>query len=78
MDDGKVYWFRRKRFGWGWGLPSSWQGWAFFIPWFAVLLGCSVHFMPQQPFAFTLALAALTAILLIVCKWKGEPLNDGR
>jgi hypothetical protein len=68
-----VYWFRRKRFGWGWGLPSSWQGWAFFIPWLAVLIFVSLHFMPQRPFAFTLALGALTAILVAVCVVKGEP-----
>ena len=69
----EVYWFRRKRFGWGWGLPSSWQGWAFFIPWLAVLICVSFHFMPQRPFAFTMALGALTAILVVVCVVKGEP-----
>ena len=21
------YWFPRKRYGWGWGVPSAWQGW---------------------------------------------------
>jgi hypothetical protein len=71
--NGNVYWFRRKRFGWGWGLPSSWQGWVFFIPWCAILVWATVHFMPQRPFAFTMALAALTAILVAVCVIKGEP-----
>lgn len=23
----RKYWFPAKRFGWGWGLPSAWQGW---------------------------------------------------
>jgi hypothetical protein len=71
--NGNVYWFRRKRFGWGWGLPCSWQGWAFFIPWCAILVWTTVHFMPQRPFAFTMALAALTVILVTVCVIKGEP-----
>jgi hypothetical protein len=22
------YWFPAKRYGWGWGLPVTWQGWA--------------------------------------------------
>jgi large subunit ribosomal protein L4 len=22
------YWFPVKRYGWGWGLPTAWQGWA--------------------------------------------------
>ena len=27
MPSRKQYWFPAKRYGWGWGLPSSWQGW---------------------------------------------------
>jgi hypothetical protein len=23
----KNYWFRAQRYGWGWGLPLTWQGW---------------------------------------------------
>jgi peptidoglycan/LPS O-acetylase OafA/YrhL len=71
-----VYWFRRKRFGWGWGLPCSWQGWTFFILWLASLIFAAVHFMPQRSFAFTMALAALTVILVAVCIVKGEPLDN--
>ena len=22
------YWFPAKRYGWGWGPPNNWQGWA--------------------------------------------------
>jgi hypothetical protein len=39
----------------------------------AVLVYVSFHFMPQRPFAFTMALGALTAILVVVCILKGEP-----
>lgn len=28
--DGK-YWFPAKTFGWGWGLPRTWQGWVVFL-----------------------------------------------
>ena len=21
------YWFPARRYGWGWGLPATWQGW---------------------------------------------------
>jgi len=27
------YWFRAKRYGFGWGLPLAWQGWVFFLLW---------------------------------------------
>lgn len=34
------YWFPAKRYGWGWGLPSSWQGWVVLSPssdrWYSV------------------------------------------
>jgi hypothetical protein len=69
------YWFRRKRSGLGWGLPCSWQGWTFFTAWCAALIWVIAHFMPQRPFAFTMALAALTVLLVAVCVIKGEPLK---
>jgi hypothetical protein len=69
------YWFRQRRVGWGWGLPCSWQGWAFFIPWLALLIFASFHFMPQRPLAFTATLTVMALILLAVCHVKGEPLT---
>ncbi|WP_269146578.1 hypothetical protein [Xanthomonas oryzae] len=27
MADKKDYWFPAKTYGWGWGLPTVWQGW---------------------------------------------------
>ena len=27
MNEPEKYWFPAKRYGWGWGLPSTWQGW---------------------------------------------------
>ena len=69
------YWFRARRLGRGWGLPCSWQGWAFFIPWLALLAISGVKLLPDQPFAFTMALAFMTLILVLVCYWKGEPLS---
>ena len=32
------YWFRAKRYGWGWGLPLCWQGWVVMGVWLAVLV----------------------------------------
>lgn len=26
-NDSNEYWFPAKRYGWGWGFPSRWQGW---------------------------------------------------
>lgn len=71
------YWFRARRTGRGWGLPCSWQGWAFFIPWFAVLMISAIMLMPGRPVRFTLVLAFMTLILVLVCYLKGEPLSAG-
>jgi hypothetical protein len=68
------YWFPRKRYGWGWGLPSCWQGWVVLV---AYVLAMAV----VMPFAMTLAhkgnallfAAGLTAVFLYVVYRKGEP-----
>jgi len=28
MPQEQNYWFPAKRYGWGWGIPVTWQGWA--------------------------------------------------
>jgi hypothetical protein len=70
------YWFRAKRFGLGWGLPCSWQGWTFFLIWLCVLVVCAVKLMPSRPLMFALALAIMTLVLVAACYIKGEPLSD--
>ncbi|HEY6621567.1 MAG TPA: hypothetical protein VIY68_18635 [Steroidobacteraceae bacterium] len=74
--DGR-YWFRAKRSGLGWGLPCSWQGWAFFLIWLCVLVICALKLIHSRPLMFALALTILTLILVAVCYIKGEPLSDG-
>lgn len=73
MSDKQKYWFPAKRYGWGWGLPSSWQGWAVFVAYLG-LLGLGVFFLrfwgPALYLAFVLL---LTAALIAVCWLKGEP-----
>jgi hypothetical protein len=68
------YWFPAKRYGWGWGLPRRWQGWAVLTA-FAGLLVVAVRFVRphQHPLAFAGLVVLLTAVLLAVCWRKGEP-----
>jgi len=73
MNDHNQYWSRAKRYGWGWGLPSSPAGWMFFLSWLAALiLGTtgSRRYHPLAPVAF---LTLMTALLVLVCYKKGEP-----
>jgi hypothetical protein len=74
MPADKPYWFRAKRYGWGWGLPSAWQGWVVFCAYLvltiagALLLPTSGHFV-----SFIVLILALSIGLVAICFAKGEP-----
>ena len=34
----RKYWFTRKKYGWGWGMPCAWQGWLVYAVAFGLLL----------------------------------------
>jgi len=74
MSGERRYWFPAKRYGWGWGLPITWQGWVVLIG-FVVLLGAGTRIFPprQHIAAFAVYVLVLIAILCAVCYAKGEP-----
>jgi hypothetical protein len=74
MSDKNGYWFPAKRYGWGWGLPVSWQGWVVLAT-FGSLLGAGFFvFPPKQELApFLVYAAVLCALLIAICWFKGEP-----
>lgn len=70
------YWFRAKRYGWGWGLPLCWQGWAVLASHLAaiILLGE----LARGRIDINLYRALLVGVVLSLigfCIWKGEPLT---
>jgi hypothetical protein len=66
------YWFRAKRYGFGWGLPSTWQGSVVFVVWLAAFIEGSM-LLHQRAMAH-LAFAVLMISLLVgICYLKGEP-----
>jgi len=70
----RSYWFPAKRWGWGWGFPSSWQGWATFALYFGALWLSAYVFPPGERTAwFILTTVLITAALLIVSWIRGEP-----
>jgi uncharacterized membrane protein YhaH (DUF805 family) len=74
MNNGdKRYWFRAKRYGWGWGLPITWQGWVVFVAWFAVLICATRYLIPRRLAAFLILTLLMTLVLLVICYQKGEP-----
>ncbi len=73
-NQNKEYWFPAKTYGWGWGLPSKWQGWAVVVLYVALAALGAVAFPPKQSIVqFASMLGVLTALLLAVCWKTGEP-----
>lgn len=68
------YWFRARRSGRGWGLPSSLPGWIFFLGWLVVLLLIVRSLKSAHPFEFALALGLWGLVYVAVCLAKGEPM----
>ncbi len=74
MSTEQKYWFPAKRYGWGWGLPSVWQGWAVLGVFFVLLVAGSVVLLPTRGSTIFIAYSALLCLLLVaVCWLKGEP-----
>jgi hypothetical protein len=75
VDNGESkYWFPPKRYGWGWGLPSTWQGWVVFLGFIVLISGGAVVVPPNEHLAgFVGYCGALCAVLVGICYAKGEP-----
>ena len=66
------YWFNAKCYGWGWGLPATWEGWLTLIA-FIIACCCSEWLAGgSTPIAIGIILSAAVA-LIGVAWWKGEP-----
>ena len=65
-------WFRMKRYGYGWGLPTRWQGWLVLAIYVCALLIAGLWFDRSRPLAFNASVIILTVLLIAICAWKGE------
>lgn len=64
MND-RPKWFASKRFGYGFGLPIAWQGWAVVLI-YIVALYLASHLFDKSTVAFAAAVIAITALFLWV------------
>jgi hypothetical protein len=70
----RKYWFPAKRYGWGWGFPSAWQGRVVLLAYLALVLGGIPFIQASQGSAVYIAyLLVLTVILVAICWLTGEP-----
>ena len=67
MSDGPE-WFAPKRYGYGVGLPISWQGWAltFGLVAMAILIAVSLS---NRPIAFIAAMVPLLTAFIVIAHW---------
>lgn len=62
-------WFRVKRYGFGAGLPCSWEGWALLAGFLVVLAASGVAFAGRDPMLHLGVVLAATAIVGVV-SWR--------
>lgn len=68
------YWFPAKTYGWGWGVPCAWQGWLVLAAYLVLLPVAVCVFPPEKTlWSFVASVFALSAVLVLICWWKGEP-----
>ncbi|HEV2539907.1 MAG TPA: hypothetical protein VGU03_09395 [Frateuria sp.] len=69
----RTIWFPAKRYGWGWGLPITWQGWLVLLVCLGIV-AAAVHFVPpdRDPLAFALAIGAAVVAQSVAFWLKGE------
>ena len=68
------YWFPAKRYGWGWGLPTNWQGWTVIAIFAGLVLAGAIVLLPSRgPVTFVAYSVLLCVALVVVCWLKGEP-----
>ncbi len=78
--EGQDYWFPIKVFGWGWGLPVCWQGWAVLIGFIALfVLGDFYLHLRGQGLAIYLVMLTVIFVAIVIAKGeKPAGWRDGR
>lgn len=77
-DKNRVYWFKRRRYGYGW-TPVTWQGWLVIILFMAIVLSASVVLgdTPRNTLSsdvlIYIALLFMAVVLLVFISVKKGP-----
>ena len=73
MSTDTRYWFPAKKYGWGWGPPTAWQGWVVLLASVLVMIRAAARLLPNHPAGFVMTTLATVVVLVIICYVKGEP-----
>lgn len=66
MSD-ETAWFAPKRYGYGSGLPISWQGWVLMIGYLVIVAGLALGLRHSGPVTVIAAMILPTAAFMVVC-----------
>jgi hypothetical protein len=61
-------WFAAKRYGYGTGLPISWQGWLLFAGFLAVVIVAGLLLAPRSVLAYLALVIPLTTGFVLIAK----------
>jgi hypothetical protein len=66
MSDDGPEWFAPKRYGYGSGLPISWQGWVVTLGFVTLVIGLSL-LLKNRPLQLVAAIALPTFAFMLIC-----------
>jgi hypothetical protein len=73
-SENERYWFPAKRYGWGWGIPRRWEGWAVLLGFLVLATAGSAFFhSPERTYFLFCYHAVLVTSLVLICWKKGAP-----
>lgn len=76
MTDKKAAWFPAKENGWGWGKPTSWQGWGVIVGYLLSIALVSFWVDPKVDVLTWVGWVSVCTLALIgMYVWKGESPN---
>lgn len=73
MNTKPAYWFPAKTYGWGWGIPCTWQGWVVLLGYILGITLIAIVWNPVgYPALYYTSVILLTVLLIVICWLKGE------
>ena len=74
MSNPPKFWFPAKKYGWGWGMPRTWQGMLVLLTFSILLVAGTLLFDAESSLVvFLCYVGILSGALLAICWRKGEP-----
>lgn len=68
MSEDGPEWFAPKRYGFGSGMPISWQGWAITIGFIAIAFATAIFFSTKPIVMFAILVPATATLVVITAK----------